>query len=1462
MLFCVKLNGVNYYISAEGDDVANTGTSPASPWRTIEKVNLSMALFRPGDSVLFRRGDVFRGQINVTTSGSNGNPIVFGAYGEGAAPVISGGRRLTSRWIQSGTNPNIFYLDTAGFPSKVRSFFADYKYQPLSRFPDTDYRPISDGYGRNSFYDNSITDPDNYWTGGDAVIKTFRWVIDRLTITSQIGGTFNLNGNTTYAINYDTDIDGYFILNHVNAINLPGEWAYNANESRFYYYKPNGVDLDTSVIEASFYDYAFLIDNESDITIQNLDIRYQNSHAIRMVRALHVNVIGNSFSYIGVDGISAYQCSYLKVNNNNFRYIYNNGIRIYALMHVDVGTNRFHEIHGNTLTNIATIPGYGQNDNGQYVGIYFTYGTDVNITNNKLDTVGFNGIHFTHCGNTLIKNNVIKYTNFVKDDGAGIYSWADKGQDSTLMVNNQVIGNLVLNSIGCTDGDFNSNAVPEAYGLYFDDRSRNLTVEGNTSYNSGTSGLLAKGIKNCTFRDNLIYKSVNYAGYFRSSNDGVQPVNNKILYNQFCKDDENKFLEYYRVRDINMHLANTIDSNYLFSPFKPQVVRYDRENNLLPASLWYQYLTLPQWQTFGVDLNAKETPLTFQESQCATREEFIRFEYNEYDTNRVVLLDAPYRDKDNYLITGSIAIKPFSSVLLFKDNRALLEEVYTPRGTDTSFCQGSVTQSEYTTITYPNAVLYQWRIDPTEAADSIVKKNDTTAVVYWDDNFTGIAHLYYIVTVDTGGGQTEDRYSPSLAINVRARPTSPRTSIGPTSLLYQLNQTTTYQVSDMDITMYKWILGPPGVGTINNDSVKTITVSWSNSFTIGTAIIGVRIGNDCGWSDTTEYTISMGSIVAPTGPANVCADSSYRYTTSRIPQANEYIWRIDPEDAGIISSVDDTTISIRWAFDFEGQANVTVIDSNRVTNFGLTSPPLTVNVNPRATAPVSISGQNTIVHPTTSTAYSITEMATAYEWTITAGAGTISNNTLRNITVNWNTAFTGNAVLAVRISNDCGWSDFTRLTIPISRITAPTGPVSVCQGTATSAYTAMSIPQATSFTWQINPSNAGTTSSTTRNATVTWTPDFSGTVNISYTAITSTSNMISPSLTITIIPRAKAPRVITGPDTIIHPNSTGNYTIDTTAAAYRWSLIPTTGTGTIGNASTKTTAVSWNPSFSGDLVLAAQIYNSCGWSDSTKFNVHIDTIAAPTGITEVCQGSSQTYSAMAIPGATSYSWNIDPPTAGSTTSNGRTADISWTTDFGDSARIIFSANGLTSPPLVVSVTPRPNAPSAISGPDSIIQTTLSSDYSIETTAQQYYWIISASAGTISDGAGQNATVVWNPSFIGTALLAVNVEDGCGLSDTTKLYITVESDNLEIPNVFTPNGDGTNDSWEIRNIDLHPEAIITIYNRFNKKIYEFRPSQGDWDGNVDGKPLEIGNYLYIIKLNGTLKPIMGYVTIIR
>jgi len=105
LIITKEAGATNYYISAKGNDAAN-GLSPRTSWLTIAKINRST--FSPGDSILFKRGDAWReGEaLYGLSNGAPGHPVVFGAYGKGAKPLILASKDISSPsfWTKSSEN--------------------------------------------------------------------------------------------------------------------------------------------------------------------------------------------------------------------------------------------------------------------------------------------------------------------------------------------------------------------------------------------------------------------------------------------------------------------------------------------------------------------------------------------------------------------------------------------------------------------------------------------------------------------------------------------------------------------------------------------------------------------------------------------------------------------------------------------------------------------------------------------------------------------------------------------------------------------------------------------------------------------------------------------------------------------------------------------------------------------------------------------------------------------------------------------------------------------------------------------------------------------------------------------------------------------------------------------------------------------------------------------------------------
>jgi gliding motility-associated-like protein len=112
---------------------------------------------------------------------------------------------------------------------------------------------------------------------------------------------------------------------------------------------------------------------------------------------------------------------------------------------------------------------------------------------------------------------------------------------------------------------------------------------------------------------------------------------------------------------------------------------------------------------------------------------------------------------------------------------------------------------------------------------------------------------------------------------------------------------------------------------------------------------------------------------------------------------------------------------------------------------------------------------------------------------------------------------------------------------------------------------------------------------------------------------------------------------------------------------------------------------------------------------------------------------------------------------------------------------------------------------------------------------------------------------------GKYLLEVEDEQGC----KARIYYNVyaKCGELNIPNAFSPNGDGVNDTWNISGLEDDPSATIKVFNRYGLIVYSTRGNNATWDG-TNGGTLPVGVYYYVISTIHSSKALQGSVTIIR
>ncbi|MBW8684515.1 T9SS type B sorting domain-containing protein [Chitinophaga rhizophila] len=127
----------------------------------------------------------------------------------------------------------------------------------------------------------------------------------------------------------------------------------------------------------------------------------------------------------------------------------------------------------------------------------------------------------------------------------------------------------------------------------------------------------------------------------------------------------------------------------------------------------------------------------------------------------------------------------------------------------------------------------------------------------------------------------------------------------------------------------------------------------------------------------------------------------------------------------------------------------------------------------------------------------------------------------------------------------------------------------------------------------------------------------------------------------------------------------------------------------------------------------------------------------------------------------------------------------------------------------------------------------------------------------------DGTIVYTPEegYFGSDSFTYRVKDQQGSwSNVATVNMNVTPDEVEVPNVITPNGDGVNDKLVIKGLNKFVQNEIVIYNRWNNVLYRKQNYQGEWDG----QGLRAGTYYYTLKgldANGQWHTYNGYIMLL-
>lgn len=623
-----------YYISNNGND-KNNGLSPLYPWRTIIKLNSMMREFSPGDMILFERGSYFVGQINVGCSGNQFEPIVFGAYGEGIDPVISGSLPLKNWTLQKN---GIF---TARADSTIKNLFINGRQVFLARYPNSGYLRVKEKISnpKTGFKDNSLNQPKGYWNGSNVRIRTINWTFEYSAVKNFQGGVVKVENPTMFPIEQDW---GYYFDNKLSELDTLNEWYFEQEQGgkgTVYLKPPAGVDPNKSFIEASFIGLGFFSNiNLTNIVVRDLSFVNQSDIAIYFNgKGKGIRIENCSFTGQRMYGV------YLPSENqnaliDNCRFTGINGQAVYLL------TSKKGSILNNIFLNIGMIPGYGTTGSSFGMSAIVVLSSDsTNISGNYINGVGHNGINCIGKA-SLIEKNVVKNILLYLNDGGAIKSYGENSK-GTIWRNNFVSD--VAGNISGTPG----NNRLMAYGLYADAGCRDMRIEDNTVFDCRGSGIfLYEGCNN-----NIISRNtcMNNPAGIKFRIDVKNSSGNQIENNEFIGTSDNQFAIRLISRSAGF-IPGVFEKNTYVYPRNEASFQYESSGRL-------NEYDFEEWKNLqsGNERNSRQlfgNQFYYPELFRNMSSDSIRY-----------LLDASaeYIDTDMKKIYGAVSVKPWTSKVLY-----------------------------------------------------------------------------------------------------------------------------------------------------------------------------------------------------------------------------------------------------------------------------------------------------------------------------------------------------------------------------------------------------------------------------------------------------------------------------------------------------------------------------------------------------------------------------------------------------------------------------------------------------------------------------------------------------------------------------------------------------------------------------------------------------------------------------
>ncbi|HTL83054.1 MAG TPA: ice-binding family protein [Bacteroidia bacterium] len=680
-----------------------------------------------------------------------------------------------------------------------------------------------------------------------------------------------------------------------------------------------------------------------------------------------------------------------------------------------------------------------------------------------------------------------------------------------------------------------------------------------------------------------------------------------------------------------------------------------------------------------------------------------------------------------------------------------------------------------------------------------------------------------------------------------------------------------------------------GAVTINDYSVFNGTIICNNgavNLNTGATLNG-RVLTTTGAINTAAITAIMtpgcGGLTPPTiitQPTDqaVCLGDTARFIVSATGTGLSYQWRkgnTNLVNGGNISGAQNDTLTIYpvGLSDLANNYNV-IVYSYATPSDTSVNVSLTLGSGPAISSIVG--NQNACIGDSVGIVLTASGNNLTYQWrkgnVNLINAGNISGATNDTLVIDPITLLDAGNNYNVIISNSCGADTSVNITITVNVapvIVAQTISQVVCAGDSVGLYVAATGTNLT-YQWRkgnVDLVNSGNISGVT-NDTLVINPVTALDAGINYNVIvtgpcgsdTSANITISVGAATAITTQPVSQTVCSGDSVAFIVHATG------TGLTYQWrkGIVNLLNAGNISGTTNDTLVIDPATLLDGSVNYNVIVSGSCGSDTSVNFSLIINTapnITSQPSDQAVCEGNSVSFTVTATGSGITYQWkkgSVNLVNAG---------NISGAT----SATLTINPANLSDAAVnynvVVSGTCLPN--------DTSIYVILTVDSSPVAAASSNTPVCTNADINLFAQAALNATYSWagpnnfsssdqNPvissattAFGGTYTLTVTANGCTSAPAVTTVVVNDCLTDFNIPEGFSPNGDGVNDLFVIRGIEFFPQNTFTIYNRWGNEVFSANPYTNTWDGKatkgitVGGDVLPVGTYFYILDLgNGT------------